>query len=1098
MRKLILLSSILLLLGCFDKLFSQNVHSDTSQFFYSDSIYEATHSFTNNEINLLPFRDIQSLGLLYPSAYYLMNSRMFFSGTETESGYIYVDGMKIRNPENFPFRSIGKITFYDSKIPSCIANSTGFNIVAETYSTNDSLKIFGEVFASPTAEYRDIGVNIIASGPLYSIKSEKRRIIKPSFMLAAEYQETNDYLPSSEDKYKAPSALINELTSDPLIPAPYLGTHRASEFTRLSDLEKTMIHPGAEKSTFSGYGRLNFDFKDILSLSIGTFARLNKQDVSYFENALFNYENNPEMDQRNFDNFINLEHQIYESENFSLDYSVFFQYSDNFQKQHSKKHKNRVFEYGYLGKYMTYKEKTYELGSIEVDGILYENVQLLNSWDHDTAYTFQNLGYNPAAAAYADNVYKLFPGEDIHNSQDLMVLGGLLNGHLVPETYPVKLLWNSTGTRRNSINYDYYEQKAQAYRGNFTLQAYFLTGIIKNHAIFGLEYAKSVEKQYGVYAVELWSLARGLTNFHILELDLNNPYLVEENGVFQNMVEFPRKHEAENQFLFDKNLRSALGLPVDGLEFILLDSYDKRNHTISYYNSQGQLETIAAPDNLMNLQMFGEKILLENNQISYSGYDIAGNEIRGKQDPYDFYKDFSIRAYQPINISFFVEDNFSFKNLGGSLGLRMNRYDANQPVLKDQYSLYETHTVGSMPSLSGLTHPANIGQDYYVYVDNVYSPTTITGYRDEDKWYDNLGNEISDPTLLDYGSGISPYLKNPGIKIGEEGWLPDMTFTDYKPELIFLPQINLNYILKKTGTLLQLNYNSWLQNPSRSYNLFRPEYYWLIEFKSLIPNPALKPVQHSKFDFSARQHIYKGLSVAGTFFNTWIKDYINYKKLTGFYPRSFFTPVNSTETIKTVGFTFGLDYQKRYQAGIRTGIALTKFYPDKNQPTYYEISDLVLNAHLLFDFGYRHHFVDLIRGKTFKSIFQNVGIGLYYQFRKGTPIPPVGITPVNYTHTPDFSFLNLKVQKGFFIKEKYRFDIYVWVENVLNKKNYFYVYPNTGEPDNNGYLDLPESQQEIEQQTDPGSYRDLYRLKEKNPNYYDIPSITRIGAVFSF
>jgi hypothetical protein len=76
------------------------------------------------------------------------------------------------------------------------------------------------------------------------------------------------------------------------------------------------------------------------------------------------------------------------------------------------------------------------------------------------------------------------------------------------------------------------------------------------------------------------------------------------------------------------------------------------------------------------------------------------------------------------------------------MGLRMERYDANQLVMKDQYSLYPIRTVGEVKELNGLKldHPTNIGNDFAVYVNDMQAPTKIIGYRNGDRWFNADGS----------------------------------------------------------------------------------------------------------------------------------------------------------------------------------------------------------------------------------------------------------------------------------------------------------------------------------------------------------------------
>ena len=75
------------------------------------------------------------------------------------------------------------------------------------------------------------------------------------------------------------------------------------------------------------------------------------------------------------------------------------------------------------------------------------------------------------------------------------------------------------------------------------------------------------------------------------------------------------------------------------------------------------------------------------------------------------------------------------------MGLRVDRFDANQPVLKDPYVVGQSYSVGDIrgtlvDQLSGNNIiPDNIGDDFTVYTDALEDPSAIVGYRSGDTWY---------------------------------------------------------------------------------------------------------------------------------------------------------------------------------------------------------------------------------------------------------------------------------------------------------------------------------------------------------------------------
>src|SRR5690606_27962829 len=113
----------------------------------------------------------------------------------------------------------------------------------------------------------------------------------------------------------------------------------------------------------------------------------------------------------------------------------------------------------------------------------------------------------------------------------------------------------------------------------------------------------------------------------------------------------------------------------------------------------------------------------------YSGYDYTGNKLKEQPSFNDFFTEKdengnftrNIGAFRPIYTAAYIQDKFNFKDLLFNVGLRVDRFDANQKVLKDPYSLYKILSVDEMQQIGAAVHdgvPGNIGGDYAVYVDD--------------------------------------------------------------------------------------------------------------------------------------------------------------------------------------------------------------------------------------------------------------------------------------------------------------------------------------------------------------------------------------------
>lgn len=1042
----------------------------------------------SGEINQMPFNSINSLSMLNPSAYYLKGGRMFFYGIEAMGDYIYIDGMQINNASDFPFRSIGSYNFYGLSSPINFGNSLAGFINIKSPEIGDKLILKAEFNTDLKKYYNDYLLEFNVATPIKLVNKKKN----PSIFISGSYYNTNNTDPIWEDQYMLKSGILENLKKNPVrVSGTGFGIYQNADFVRMNNFTTKQSPKNAGKDALNLYAKLNIPLADNINLSLGNFSKIENSDQFIFENALFNSSNNPERIVRNFDNYLNFEHKIKISEDLSIGYQIHFQYSNYHLKLQSKKHKDDFLKYGYLGKFDTYTIKSYGFGTDTIVGM--HDIWIHNGF-YDTAYTFQNLNINPEAARITEQYYELYPdkwgnyytGGDGNwmNSDQLQLAGGILNGQNPHSVYG---LWYNIGTQFPG----YLENSEEKIRGNFNFNLDYKS----HHFTAGFEYMKEIQRQYTVNATNLWGLMRGVTNLHIQQLDTQNPQLVYHNGVFQDTIFYFRKYDENAQRVFDYNLRKKLGLPTDGTDYILTDSYDMVNQTISYYDKDGIMQTIHVGDELYTLDMFSPDELLNdgNSYVQYYGYDYIGNKINRKSDPYSFFRDRTTDAFRPLYLSAYIQDRFSWKNLNISVGLRIDRYDANQPVLKDKYLLMEAYNAGELrKNGEDWTIPENIGDDYYVYVDDCYYPSRIIGYRKSDTWFDRDGNIISDPSIID-PSGIKPYLKYPKLWIGDEGWTPDMIFEDYKAVVNLLPQISIDYTLKDY-TNIYFTYNTYTQNP-RYINQFRPEMYQFFEtINKIFTNPNLKPLRVEKLNLGIKRPVYKTIYADVSVLMTFLRNSFYIDRIVGAYPRDYYTILNHNKTITNTGIIASLNYFSPKTSGFNLSASVTKLFPDKEDLNYTEISDLVVNSYAGFNFGNGPDYVG--PATSMKSVLENFGLSIYYQFRKGTPYR--NISKKSDEYTPAFNMVNLKLEKSFYLKNRMGINVYFLIENLLNNKNIFYVYPYTGQPDNDGYLSSAAYQSEINQTLDPDSYRTLYQLKLQNPQHYGIPRIIRVGCRLSF
>jgi hypothetical protein len=153
-----------------------------------------------------------------------------------------------------------------------------------------------------------------------------------------------------------------------------------------------------------------------------------------------------------------------------------------------------------------------------------------------------------------------------------------------------------------------------------------------------------------------------------------------------------------------------------------------------------------------------------------------------------------------------------------------------------------------------------------------------------------------------------------------------------------------------------------------------------------------------------------------------------------------------------------------------------------------------------------------------KPAFQNTGLNIIANLGSGTPYTPQVIaTPITGEISPStegsingarlpwqFTLdanldknINLKFGEGEKAKTA-NLNIYLWVSNVLNRRNIVSVYRFTGTPDDDGYLAAAQFQPRIAQENSPEAFRNYYSMFVDNPYNLGAPRTIRLGIRLDF
>jgi hypothetical protein len=1051
-------------------------------------------------------------------------------GGRSDASQVFIDDMRVIGSSGLPQSSIEQVQVITGGVPASYGDATSGIISITTRGPQSTF--FGGVEAITSELTDNFGYNFLgfsAGGPILT-KKDSAGNVKPliGFILSGEVSTERDADPSAIGMWKVKDDVLQGLRTNPVRPASLGGAVLSnSEFVTRKDLEQIP----AKQNVRTNFARLNakLDFKPTENLNVtlgGSFDYNNRHDFIY-EYALFNPGNNPQSIDNTWRVYGRLTQKFgaqgAEGEKSASNlknafYTLQVNYSQVNELQQDDSHQDRFFNYGYVGKFKTHQARTYSLGDDTLLG-------LRNVWIHDgfrdTLVTFQaDTLTNPTTAAYTQQYYRL-KGDDVFGNYEnlfqIQANNGLLNGMRPGNVYA---LWFNTGREYNGYQRDRQEQ--------FRVLTSF-NADIKNHNLqIGFEYEQRNVSQYFVSPIGLWTLMRQLANDHVQELDKSNGQVVS-NGVIDT-VNYTRKYDASKERQFSRSLRQKYGIANN--EWVDIDNM--------------------TPD-MFSMDMFSADDLLNNGNayVGYYGYDYLGNKLSKDPAFEDFFtaKDQNgnytrpIGAFKPIYIAGYIQDRFDFKDLKFNIGVRVDRFDANQKVLKDKYSLYETVKAGEVSQLAGrnISHPGNIGNDYVVYVNDVRNPSAIVGYRNGDRWYNAQGVEIADASVLATGGSINPYLANPEVNIRDTTFNPTTSFVDYDPQVNFMPRIAFSFPISDKANFFA-HYDILTQRPTSNVRLDLLGYYFMdVNPGGVLNNPNLQPTKTVNYELGFAQVLNenKNSSITISAFYNELRNMVQVQRVNQAYPVSY-TSFSNIDFGTVSGFSIAYDLRRTRNVSLTANYTLSfangtgsnsssafNIINNSNQPN--------LRTTIPLDFDQRHNFVTNVdyrfaSGEYYngpkiwgKNILENFGVNLTARGSSGTPYSrqgnitqegAVGLSQIstlrgnlNGSRLPFQFRLDLRAEKSFPVtfgkkkdgeSRKGNLNIYLQVLNLLDAQNIISVYRATGNPDDDGYLTAPASQSTINAQINPQSFIDLYNVKVNNPNNYSIPRRARIGVMLDF
>ena len=967
-------------------------------------------------------------------------------------------------------------------------------------------------------------------------EGKTQEYMKLGFMVNGLVGQFKERAPTRTGVYVAKEDVLRDLEENPLVITPNGFVHRSS-YLRENDFELVKARPNSPGYQASMVGKL--EFRPNNQINITAFAQYQRVGGVNITNQIMSFNQNGRRDDYVFRSYLMFTQNFKTDPKSNIKnawYTVRAEYQNVGGMGRDNRHLDNIFDYGYIGTFQSYPTPVFAYSNYDQQQnpnkqprVVYDQfgnvVQLRNYWEQvgfaDTLMTFKASDLNPIRARYTQNVYDYYAsrGFNVRNSSTVIASQGIMNG-LNPSA--VYSLWATPGTNGNGFSKNQDERYSLFAKGQMQVKPKTVGGRERaaHDLQAGLYYEQLVSRGYGLGANGLWILMGQLMNRHISELDRENPILsYDANGVFTDTVRYNRLVNYANQSNFDRSFRNKLiaqgardvyGNPINDQTFVDINSYKPGDFNINMFTA----------DELLNNG---------NGYVSYFGYDHKGNRINRKPAIEEFLNNpeqRTIGAFRPVYMAAWLQDQFNFKDLIFRLGLRMESYDANQYVLKDPYTLHPIRTAAEVSKMNGLDvlHPENIGSDYKVYVNDLKSPTRIVGYRNGDRWYNADGSEQRNPEFLANQTSngrIAPYLvatNTDSLVLGKDA------LTDFTPIVNFLPRVWFSFPLEPGRKTFYVSYDVLAQRPNSGASFLTIDelYYLKNRQGSTISNGSLQSRLKTDYEVGYKQFFGKkknraiemaasyseirndfGLYQIAQGFPVTYSTYrnIDFATITGF--RASF----SAEDIGSMSLF--MSYALQFADGTGSNINSQQTLIASNQPNLRNVIPLgeldirhTLKAQATWAWmGGRVGKKNLYTGPVLwgKEIFKFTSFSIIGNALSGAPYTPttrpVQIGAVDRAQIKGIPFgarlpwqniLDLNITKSFKLKRGGKngkeeknplmLNVALWCNNLLNTRNIISVFPYTGQPMDDGFLNSPQGQLLVRNQIDAQSYTDLYKI----------------------
>jgi len=1034
-------------------------------------------TITAEKIMSSPLKSVQGLAATSGGLSSDANGNISIRGARANATNYYVDGIRVSGAGLIPASEIEQLQVITGGLAAKYGDVTGGVISLTSRGPSER---FSGGFEAETSQFLDpYGYNFLngnISGPI--IKKDGKSIV--GFRLNAQYITQVDDGPSAFGVYRMPAEIIADLEETPNFQIDGVDFPRAELLGRETLNAPLKTRPNEDRWDLDITGKLDARLSQNIDVS---FSGVYGQDQNRFTPGggwgLLNWTHNPYTYGNNYRVNGRWRHKIGKQglpedkdeikgtvlRNASYILQVGVENRNAYTEDFT--HEDRLFDYGLYGSQEINAAPSVGFidtsewggsGAIQIDAV---------RWIDHVTFSQDESDFSP----FID------PENGIASPNPVLSKYQTINGRLIGTSIDVwgPSFFDNVGRVYNNTN----KFNNDRYTVNFDAQLDLLpSGSIKQrHNIqFGGMYELRNNSFWTINPRELWNMARDAANAHFLAgVDTTtftgNVFFPQTPFPMIEFQEYGRNIEEDSEKKFYTAIREKYGLTIN--DFVNVNS--------SQITKDGLSLDMFSASELINWQDLG---------LNYYGYDYLGNRVSGgsfddffkQRDPVTGRRTYPVAAVNPVYLSGYIQDKFTYEDIILRVGVRADYFDANTKVLRDKYSLYTIESAEEFSNRRDESFPTSVDPASKVYlVGDDRDQSAVKAYRLGDDWFAPDGTK-TDPQLLFGTDPVNPsYLyTTEENNIKDENFDPNQSFADYIPSLKITPRISLSFPISEDAGFFA-HYDQLVQRPPSNTTFTALDYFFFEDIGRLngggaANNPNLRPETTIDYEVGFQQKLTQSSAIKLSAYYKENRDLIQTRYLLNVPIVNDYLTYDNIDFGTVKGFT--ATYDLRRTGNIEMSASYTLQYAEGNTGLNLQVA--------------------AISGRPFTKlafIDSPFGGSGFTGEINGARLP----WNFNVDARLDRNF-NIKMSKE--AKRGLNLNVYMRVSNLFDTRNVVGVYRVTGSPDDDGFLSSEfgaDAVKSIEESgKDVQSYLAAYEWAILNPGFYSLPRRIRVGGIINF